>query len=301
MSIFTDHPGEFFALLTAIFWTVTALAFESASLKVGSLSVNIIRLLLGFTFLTLFTAFFRNRWLPFDASLTNWFWLTLSGIIGFVLGDLFLFKSYTIIGSRFAMLIMAMVPPLAALFGWMLIGEKLSIFSFMGMLITVIGISMAILSRKDSGKRLSLKLSPKGVLFAFGGATGQALGLVISKLGMQGYDAFASTQIRILAGIFGFSFLITLMNRWPRVVRALFHLPAMRNITIGAFFGPFLGVSFSLLSVVYTKAGIASTIMAIVPVLIIPPAILIFKQKVTWIEVLGAVISIAGVSLFFIL
>jgi drug/metabolite transporter (DMT)-like permease len=301
LSIFTNHPGEFYALLTAIFWTVTALAFESASLKVGSLSVNIIRLVLGFIFLTIFTAIFRNRGLPLDASPANWQWLTLSGLVGFVFGDLMLFKSYTIIGSRFAMLIMALVPPMAAFFGWILLREKMNLLSMVGMIITVLGISMAILSRKGSGLKLSLKLAPKGVLFAFGGAAGQALGLVLSKLGMQGYDPFSATQIRIIAGISGFAILITLTNHWPRVKSAITYWPAMKGITTGAFFGPFLGVSFSLLSVVYTKAGIASTIMAIVPVLIIPPAIFIFRQKVTWIEVLGAIISISGVSLFFVL
>ena len=301
MSIFTNHPGEFFALLTAIVWTVTALAFESASLKVGSLSVNIIRLILGFFFLSIFSVFYRGHFLPLDASAHNWLWLSISGLIGFVLGDLMLFKSYTIIGSRFAMLIMALVPPMAAIFGWVLLSEKLNITSIVGMVITVVGISMAILSRKGSNRKLSLKLAPKGVLFAFGGAVGQALGLVLSKVGMKDYNPFASTQIRIIAGIIGFSVLITFMKRWPKAIQATRHWPAMKGIATGAFFGPFLGVSFSLVSIMYTKAGIASTIMAIVPVLIIPPAIIIFKQKVTWIEVFGAVISIIGVSLFFIL
>ena len=200
MSIFTNHPGEFYALLTAIFWTVTALAFESASLKVGSLSVNIIRLVFGFTFLTIFNILYRKHGLPVDANAKNWIWLTLSGIVGFVIGDLFLFKSYTIIGSRFAMLIMALVPPMAALFGLVLLGEEMNLLSLTGMLITVIGISMAILSRKGPGKGIYLKLSPKGLLFAFGGAAGQAFGLVLSKMGMQNYDPFAATQIRIIAG-----------------------------------------------------------------------------------------------------
>ena len=256
---------------------------------------------MGFIFLTVFTSIFRNRGLPVDASPANWLWLSLSGIVGFVLGDLFLFKSYTIIGSRFAMLIMALVPPMAALFGWGLLGEQMNLLSMVGMIVTILGISMAILSRKGSGLKLSLKLAPKGVLYAFGGAAGQALGLVLSKRGMMGYDPFSATQIRIIAGILGFAILITLMKRWSGIASAIIHRPAMTGITIGSFFGPFLGVSFSLLSVVYTKAGIASTIMAIVPVLIILPAIVIYKQKVTWIELLGALISIGGVSLFFIL
>jgi drug/metabolite transporter (DMT)-like permease len=66
------------------------------------------------------------------------------------------------------------------------------------------------------------------------------------------------------------------------------------------FFGPFLGVSLSLMAVQYTSAGIASTIMALTPIIILLPSKLIFKQVVTAKEVIGAFISVIGVSLFFI-
>jgi drug/metabolite transporter (DMT)-like permease len=300
MDFINHHAGEFFALGTALFWTITAISFESASLKVGSLMVNIIRLLLAVLFLGIYTSFTRGQFFPFDASAKNWFWLVLSGFIGFVFGDLLLLKSFTLIGSRFAMLIMAMAPPIAAVFGWIILKERIGWWGIAGMLITLGGISLAITGRKEKNTRVKLKLSPKGVLFAFGGALGQGLGLVLSKLGMQGYDPFASTQIRVLAGVIGFALLITILQRWPVFFKALTHKKAMQGITIGSFFGPFLGVSFSLLAIVHTEAGIAATIMSLVPVLIIPPAILFFKEKVTLTEIAGAVISVLGVSLFFI-
>lgn len=300
MNFINNHLGELFALLTAIFWTVTAIAFESASLKVGSLVVNIVRLFLGLFFLCIYTAIFRNKFLPTDATAEQWIWLCVSGFIGFTLGDLFLFKSFTLIGSRIAMLIMALAPPIAALLGWIILNESISLLGFAGMFLTISGISLAIFSKHVETKKISLKFSPVGLLYAFGGAFGQALGLVLSKYGMNGYDAFASTQIRIIAGIFGFGLLISYLGRWPSVYQALYNKQGMIRITTGSFFGPFLGVSFSLLAIKYTQTGIASTIMAIVPILIIVPAILVFKQKVSIIEALGAIISVIGVSLFFI-
>jgi drug/metabolite transporter (DMT)-like permease len=300
MHYFQIYQGEFYALFTAIFWTATALAFESASLKVGSLSVNVIRLLIGLLFLSVFTWIQRGHFLPADASKNNWLWLSISGLIGFVFGDLFLFKSYTIIGSRFAMLVMSLVPPLAAFFGWIILGEKLNIISFLAMGITLTGISMAIFSREDKSAKLSLKLAPKGLLFAFGGAIGQALGLVLSKFGMQGYDPFAATQIRIIAGIVGFGILVSFAGRWKSIYQAMFNTRAILHTATGSFFGPFLGVSFSLLAVVHTEAGIASTIMSLVPVFIIAPAILFMKQKVTLLEIAGAAVSVIGVAIFFV-
>jgi drug/metabolite transporter (DMT)-like permease len=300
MNFIGNHTGEFAALLTALFWTVTSLSFESASHKIGSLAVNIIRLLIGITFLSIFNLVNRGIAFPVDATGENWLWLTLSGLIGFVFGDLFLFKSYTIIGSRFSMLIMTLVPPVTAFFSFIILGERLTLFNYLGMTLTFSGIAMAVFSRDGVNEKLSLKLSPRGILYAIGGAIGQALGLVLSKLGLKDYDPFAATQIRIIAGIVGFAVLITILRRWSNVIKAFSNREGMLITTLGSFFGPFLGVSFSLISVKYTEAGIASTIMALVPVFIIIPAVVIYKQKVTIAEIIGSVVSVGGVALFFI-
>jgi drug/metabolite transporter (DMT)-like permease len=296
-----DHYiGEIAALCTALFWTVTALAFENASLKIGSLALNIIRLGIGFIFLSIFNLLYRGVLFPVDATPENWFWLVLSGLVGFLFGDLFLFKSYTIIGSRYAMLIMTLVPPITALAGWIMLGEKLSAMNYLGMCLTILGISLAIFNKPEGSSKFSLKFSFRGLLYAFFGAIGQALGLVLSKFGMKNYDPFAATQIRVIAGFTGFALLFTFLGRWKNVTAGLKHKSGMMSAGLGSFFGPFLGVSFSLMAVKYTRTGIASTIMAIVPVLIIPPAIILFKQKVTLLEIIGAVISVAGITIFFI-
>jgi drug/metabolite transporter (DMT)-like permease len=300
MSFLENHLGEFAALLTAFFWTVTSLSFESASHRIGSVAVNILRLIIGFVFLSIFSFIHRGLILPVDASNENWVWLSLSGLVGFVFGDLFLFKSYTMIGSRFSMLIMTLVPPITAFFSFIILGERLTLFHYLGMTLTFSGIAMAIFSRSGKGEKLSLKLAPRGILYAFGGAVGQALGLVLSKFGMNDYDPFAATQIRIIAGIIGYILLVSILFRWGNVIRATKNREGMLFTSLGAFFGPFLGVSFSLIAVKYTEAGIASTIMALVPVFIILPTVILFKQKVTLPELLGAVVSVAGVALFFL-
>jgi drug/metabolite transporter (DMT)-like permease len=295
-----EHTGEFAALLVALFWTITALSFESASTRVGSLSVNIIRLVIGLTFLTFFNWIYRGLPFPTDASQYNWFWLGLSALVGFVLGDLFLFESYTIVGSWFAMLIMTLAPPLAALFGWILLGEHLTLLNLAGMLLTFSGIALAMFSRKEEGEKFTINKPLKGILFAFLGAVGQGLGIVLSKKGMGNLDPFAATQIRIITAIVGFSIVISIAGRWHSIRQALRHGKGMAFITLGSFFGPFLGVSFSLMAIKYTSAGVASTIMAMVPIFIIPPSILFFKHKVTTREVIGAIISVTGVALFFL-
>ena len=299
-NMIAEHYGEFAALLVAVFWSVTALSFEKASRQVGSLPVNIIRLILGFIFLTILTFFIRGVALPTDATAHNWIWLSVSGLIGFVLGDFFLFKSYTIIGSWFAMLIMTLAPPIAAIFGWILLDEKLSFLAITGITITMAGIVIAMFQRDKENRRMKVNKPVKGLLYAFGGALGQALGIVFSKYGMGEYDPFAATQIRIITGIAGFALLITILGKWNPVIEAVTDRGAMIPIGIGSFFGPCLGVSFSLLAIRYTSTGIASTIMALVPIFIIPPSVWLFKHRITRQEIIGTIVSLAGVALFFL-
>jgi drug/metabolite transporter (DMT)-like permease len=301
-----NHFGEIAGVLTAVFWTVTSLAFESAGKKVGSLSVNLIRLIIAFFFIGFYSWAARGFFFPTDATLYQWEWLALSGLVGFVIGDLLLFQALVVVGARISMLMMALAPPFAAFIGWLVLGEVLSPTNLLGMTITLSGIVIVILKRERSevngivSRKIKSNYSVQGVLLALGGAIGQGAGLVLSKKGMGDYDAFSASQIRVLTGIVGFIFVLTFMKRWPRFMAAIKNVPAMNRITIGAFFGPFLGVSFSLLAVQHTQAGIAATLMAITPVLIIAPAIFIFKEKINWKEILGAVITVIGIGFFFL-
>lgn len=298
---FSNYTGELAALATAVFWTITAMAFEVGSKNIGSLALNMIRLVLALIFLSAFNLIMRGLILPVDASVHAWVWLSISGLVGFVFGDYFLFRAFAAISARIAMLIMTLVPPITAVIGWAILGETMTLLQITGMTLTISGITMAIFSRGgENGKKIKLSYPIKGILFGLGGALGQAVGLVLSKYGMGDYHAFAATQIRIIAGMIGFALIIIIMKKGYLIRKAFKSRPGMIGTGIGSVFGPFLGVSFSLIAVKYASTGVASTLMAIVPILIIPPAVLFFKQKVSWLEVVGAFISVGGVTLFFI-
>lgn len=298
--MFQAHFGEIAALTTAICWTITAVCFESASKKVGSLAVNFFRLIIAFVLLGVFTLFTRGMFLPLDATGANWLWLLTSGLIGFVIGDLFLFQAYIEIGSRISLLIMSSAPPITAIIGYFFMGERITSIAALGMFIAMAGIAIVILNRNTDDKKIKLSHSAKGLTYAFIGALGQALGLIFSKFGMGAYNPFAATQIRVIAAILGFAVIITISKKWGKLNIAIKDHNSMKFISIGSFFGPFLGVSFSLLAVQYTATGIVSTIISISPILIIPASILMFKEKVLPKEILGASISILGVALLFI-
>jgi len=274
---------------------MSALFFEKAGHKIGSLSVNFIRLLFAIGFLGITTLVSRGIFFPTDATSYQWFWLGLSGFIGFFLGDLLLFQSYMVIGSRTATLVMSLAPMLTAVIGWFFLDEILSARNIIAIIISVSGIIIAISNRK-----MKLNIPFKGFLLAFGGATGQAVGLILSKKGMGHYDPVSATQIRAIFGLISFGILITVLRRWPKIQQAFSHTSAMKSVTVGAIFGPFIGVALGLFAIQQTKTGIASTLMALVPIFIIVPSAIMFKEKIKPQQVIGAVISIAGATMFFL-
>ncbi len=298
--MFESRLGEFAALLTAVCWSFAAMAFQVACRRAGALVVNWIRLALGFFFLCIFCYFYRGLFFPTDASANAWLWLSLSGIIGFCMGDVLLFRAFVVIGARLSMLVMALVPLFTAVIGWAILGETLGGLDLLGMGLTLGGVAWVVLERNTGEPGMKMTHPIAGILMAIGGALGQAIGLVLSKHGMGTYDAFSATQIRLLAGtVISFPILL-LAGRWRSLTTAVKSGKAMLPASIGAFFGPFLGVSLSLLAIQNTKTGVASTIMAIVPVLIIPLAVYVFKEKVTWREGLGAGVAIVGVAILFL-
>ncbi len=302
--MFQSHIGEFAALLTAIFWTFTALAFTSAGKIVGSLSVNIWRLIIGTAMLATYCTIAYGSPIPVGISFESWFWLSMSGFVGVFVCDLFLFKAFTLNGPRVSLLVMALAPPMAAFMSWIVLGETLTYLGLIGIVTTLAGISMVILMKKSDPTEkssLTLRYNPKGVLFAFIGAVGQAGGLVMSKIGLSSNtNPFFGTEIRLFAGILGFAMLITYMNRWKPVALSIKKTKAMGLLTIGAIFGPFLGITLSLFAVQHANPGVVQTIISINPVLIIPFTIWFYKEKITLRELIGAVVAVVGVTLFFI-
>lgn len=194
------HLGELAALTAALCWSLNSLAFEAAGRRVGSLAVNYLRIFVAFPLLTLTAWLTRGLALPLDAPPQAWLWLSISGLVGFVFGDIFLFRAFVEIGSRISLLIRSLGPPITALLSFLLLGERLAPRGLVGIFLVTLGISLVILGRSPQEKKVRLNRPLKGVIYAALGAVGEALGMVLSKLGMGSYNALAATQIRLLAG-----------------------------------------------------------------------------------------------------
>lgn len=319
-----NNLGEILALATAVCWTATSMLFAEAGKRIGSLNLNLIRLVVAFFYFVLFLGITGAPILPIGYSPEVWLTLGASGLIGFVFGDLFLFRSFVLIGPRLAMLVFSSVPVITVVLGLLFLGESISATRLAGIGLTLIGIAIVVQFRKkapaasvgatgsaaaastDSPDLSEGPTAPStpgqkdlvlGVVFAFLAALGQAGGLVAARFGAgTEVSPFAGTQIRVIAGILGFLGIFVFTRRFHSLSRALANRSAAGYVLLGALFGPFLGVSLGLWSSQLTETGIAATLMSIVPVLIIIPSIVVYKEKITVLEVLGTIVTISGVA-----
>ena len=307
-----QYVGELISIGVAFSWTATALLSEYGSKRMGNLTLNLMRMVITLVFSGILFWIMTGSPLPAQASNKAYMWMMLSGLVGYVIGDFCLFQCYIIIGSKFGQLFMTLAPITAAVMAWFTLGQQIRPTAMLAMLVTLAGIAISVLGRGDNHK-LSLKLPLAGVLFAIGAAVCQGVGLVLSKIGMNHYEASLTTVLagwmlpfhanffRCIAGTIGFTVLMALREGFAPLSKGVRDRKGVTTALLTTIFGPFVGVGASLLAVQYTAAGIASTLMALTPIIIILPAWWLFKQPITAKSLLGALISVIGVSLFFLL
>jgi drug/metabolite transporter (DMT)-like permease len=293
------YLGELSALLTALLWSGTSLAFSSAAVKIGPLQLNINRMILACVFLSATILIFN-----FDISISSnqIIYLSISGVIGLVFGDSFLFKAYQLIGARISMLLMALSPAMAAILAFLFLDESLSMWGAIGMIVTITGIAFVILERSEQ-PGVKITTNKVGIFYGILGALGQAAGLIFAKFAFQEgeVDKMVATFIRIFASVVILLPAAIILKKYLNPITLYKNnMRAFGATLIGTILGPYLGITFSLVAINYTKVGIASTLMSTMPILMLPMIRYIYKEKLTIRAITGAFIAVAGVAILFL-
>ena len=310
-----EHVGQISALASAALWVVTGLAFAAAGRKVGALVVNAVRIWLALGCLLILHVLLHGIALP-THSADAWLWLSVSGVLGLAIGDQFLYQSLVDAGPRTTTLVMATVPGITAAIAWPVLGQTIGAWGLVGMLVTLAGIIGVIAQRPGTSGRV-YPMMRRGVILAFLAAICQAVGLVTAKMGMGNPDSIESvgpwsaTLVRVAVATPLVTVMLLLSRRMMRepggamegngsgtgLLLAQQGKAIWWTIILGAVCGPFLGVGTALVAIDYVDAGVAATLMATSPVMIIPFARWIegeqFNPRALW----GAVIAVIGVGL----
>lgn len=288
-------------MVTATCWAFGSSFFTISGSIIGSVNVNRLRLAFAAVMLIIAHYISYGSLLPFNAAPERWFWLGTSGIVGFAIGDAMLFEAFVIVGARVSMLLMSLVPIMSAIFAYLFLGEYLSTVEIFAICVTVGGIGWVVADKnKDrswvKGGRLLF-----GIAMGIGGALGQTFGLILSKKGLEGgYSTLSGNLIRVSCALVTIWLLTMIRGKVKSTLRNLGNKKALYPLLAASFFGPFVGVWFSLIAIKYARIGIASALMSTAPIILIPISHWMFKERITIQAVIGTVVAVAGVALLLI-
>lgn len=262
--------GEIAALGTALIWAVAARIYGQMGQRISPLLLNFSK---GAIALGIGVAVIGIGRLPcphFPVTATGW--LVISGIVGIGLGDSFYLAALREIGPRRTLLLESLAPPLAALLAWISFGENISVEAWLGILLTVLGVTWVILER-TTDITVSGKHPYQGITWGLLAALGQASGSVMSRfaLTISDLDPFWTMLIRVLAGMVT---VVILLGRSPSSDRQFppFQWRWVLLLTGTAFASTFLGILGQQTALKYAPAGIAQALLATSPLFILPIA-----------------------------
>ena len=305
----TAPIGEIAALAVSLLWTTCSILFAAAGRRIGSLSVNAYRIIMAVGLLGAAHILRFGTVVP-PASESQWFYLGLSGIIGLALGDFGYFGALVLIGPRRGVLLMALAPIWSAIAAYLILGEVLGAWTIVGIAVTLTGVTMVVVERENETDENAIPRQRKiyGLLSGLGGSLGQGIGLVISKYGMMeaaGHEAdplnpLSATLVRMIVAAAFVWVVVVLSGRARAVARARHDAGAVLRTLAGAVSGPFAGVWLSMVAIMYAQAGVAATLMALMPVMVIPVVRLIYGEKTSMRGILGACTAVVGVAILFL-
>jgi drug/metabolite transporter (DMT)-like permease len=298
--------GELIALVTTLCWSLGIFPFTEASKRIGTAPVNQWRLLLAWGLISailFFTNSLNLSQLFANPHLYHYVFLGASGIIGFTIGDYCSFRSFTLLGPKLGSLYTTFAPGAALSMGFLVLGEQINMIGVFGIAITIGGVIWLTLSKKDSAaaEKAGFKRDRTGIILGITGALCQGTGLVLSKYGMDYYaDKLPTMHAVWIRLLFAFSaaFLLSLFarklisNSKPVLSNANNAVPYM---VLGTFLGPICGVTCSLIAIQKIEVAVAQTIFALLPIVVLPVNLLVYKEKITLQSVFACLIAILGV------
>lgn len=295
------YIGELAGLFASLCWAVSAVGITFSSQRIGSMATNRWRVMIAFLALLVINAVLYGQAIPMQVDSSRWVWLTLSGVVGLAVGDGFLFLAFEDVGPRIGLLLLSVAPVFGSLLAWPLFGEKLTLIQIAGIVVTLLGTSWVVLVRPTGGEPRS-KHHARGVVFGLLAALGQAGGLVLARPALSDdFPPFAATLIRMIAAVILLWGLAIFQRQVGETVNAVRRdTKALGWVTFGAIFAAVIGISASLLAVQHAEIGVASTLMALPPVFMLPISYFVFKERYNWQAVAGTLVAIAGVALLFL-
>ncbi len=300
------HFGEIMALIAAFIFAWTSVFFTNAGRRLGVMTLNLMRLLGATVLLGVTHVVVTGRLWP-EAPLESILWIGLSGIVGLAIGDSALFRAFTLIGPRRGMLAMASAPVFTVMVAWVLLDESLGLQAMLGIGVVMGGVMLAVTGKDRGGGDFAdpdRRLLLKGYALGMVAAAGQGLGSAFVKIGMAGTDVevdpLSATYVRVVFAWAGYWLAVVPRHRPAELFGPLRDLKGSLNLGLATILGPYISVYISIVAIRHAEAGVAQVLLGAVPIFVMGPAWLVYRDRPSPAAVVGVLVAVAGGAILFL-
>lgn len=285
--------GGVAALSSAFCWAVAAVLFQQLGQQLSAVALNLFKgvvaiVCIGLVLLPAGIA---------DVSKDAFLLLAASGLVGICLGDTLYFMTINRLGSRLTLLIGSLIPVATALIAITVLGERISLSAGIGLALTITGVTYVLWER--SVIKAEFTQWRAGLVFGLLFVLANALGIIFTKVGVQDIPALDATFIRTLWAIVGLAFWGLVSRSLLSWVKPLEDRKLRNRLLLASIIGAFLGTWLSVAALKYTHTAVAVTLNSTSPLFVLPLAMVILKEHITWRAVSGAFVAIMGVAMYF--
>lgn len=278
---------------SAFCWAVAAVLFQQLGQQLSAVALNLFKgvvaiVCIGLVLLPAGIA---------DVSKDAFLLLAASGLVGICLGDTLYFMTINRLGSRLTLLIGSLIPVATALIAITVLGERISLSAGIGLALTITGVTYVLWER--SVIKAEFTQWRAGLVFGLLFVLANALGIIFTKVGVQDIPALDATFIRTLWAIVGLAFWGLVSRSLLSWVKPLEDRKLRNRLLLASIIGAFLGTWLSVAALKYTHTAVAVTLNSTSPLFVLPLAMVILKEHITWRAVSGAFVAIMGVAMYF--
>ena len=161
------------AFISSLFWAISTQVYSKMVNKLSVYRFNLYKSVIAIICFSTASYFMTGTLL---APIETIPWLLLSGFLGFMLADLFIFYSFAKNGPARTLMLSAFAPSIIGIHSYFLLGKTLPLGKIIGLIFLVICLCFLGLERSRRGN-----FSIKVAILAFIGINIEAVGLVLSK------------------------------------------------------------------------------------------------------------------------
>ena len=295
--------SELAGLATSLLWAMAALCWAALSRRIHPTIVAAMRLVLAVAaMVAIHLALYGTPW-PLHLPARAFWILTLSGLAGAGIGDVFYFHSIQQIGPRQTLTITALAPVVAALLALLPpMHEHLSHQEIAGMALAIGGVIWVVME-KDG--RVAWPTTPAtfrmGVTLAVLSLFCQALGFTCSRAGMGAFTAvpvpaFSASLIRVAAGSLWCCGLVVVNGQTRESMQAFRDRSSVAWLLLGVTAGPVAGIWLSMVALQGAPTGVAATLISISPLFLIPLSWIAYGERPTPGRIIATLVAMGGIA-----